>query len=75
MLMTAPLLFLLLFVVHVALGVLAYIERRLKPLYALLQVKRFDTQAMVDRSFVVQHHTNTGVELGWHRNASTESTC
>ena len=60
MLMSAPMLFLLLFVVHVALGVLAYVERRLKPLYALLQVRRFDTQAMVE---LARHYRRIGVDV------------
>lgn len=52
------LLFLLLFVLHFALGLVAYIERRMKPLYALLQLKKLDTHSL---TAIAKHYHQLGL--------------
>ena len=53
-------LFLILFGLHFALGLVAYVERRMKPLYALLQLKRLDTTGL--RSLAL-HYQNLGLQV------------
>jgi len=51
---------LILFGLHFALGLVAYVERRMKPLYALLQLKRLDTTGL--RSLAL-HYQNLGLQV------------
>ncbi|MCH1541406.1 MAG: hypothetical protein L7S56_08280 [Candidatus Poseidonia sp.] len=53
-------LFLMLFALHVMLGLLAYIEKRMKPLYALLQINKINTNSLTG---LAQHYASIGVTV------------
>ncbi len=53
-------LFLILFGLHFALGLVAYIERRMKPLYALLQLKKIDTCSLAS---IARHYESIGIRV------------
>jgi hypothetical protein len=53
-------LFLVLFGLHFALGLVAYIERRMKPLYALLHIKKLDSAGL--RSLAL-HYQDLGLHV------------
>lgn len=54
------LLFLALFGLHFAIGLIAYIEKRMKPLYALLQIKKNHTYSLISIAF---HYQSIGVNV------------
>ena len=54
------LLFLILFGLHFALGLVAYIERRLKPLYALLHLRKTNTFSLTS---IAKHYDNIGLRV------------
>ena len=48
------------FGLHFALGLVAYIERRMKPLYALLQLKKIDTCSLTS---IARHYESIGIRV------------
>ena len=54
------LLFVILFGLHFALGLVAYIERRLKPLYALLHLRKTNTFSVTS---IAKHYDTIGLRV------------
>ena len=54
------LLFVILFGLHFALGLVAYIERRLKPLYALLHLRKTNTFSVTS---IAKHYDSIGIRV------------
>ncbi len=61
--MSPLLLFLFLFLLHFGIGLVAYIEKRMKPLYKLLQITSRETVSILE---LAKHYDSLGVNVPDH---------